>query len=67
MEDFIKALNIFMKHGNVTYPFSCEYEVLYIFPASNDFTEEEFKELDDLGFHYNEEDENFYSFKYGSC
>lgn len=67
MEDLIKALNIFLKHGNVEYPFSCEHDILYVFPQSNDFTEEELKELEELGFDYSEEDGNFYSFKYGSC
>lgn len=67
MEDMIKALNIFMKHGDVTYPFHCEHDILHVFPQSNDFSEEELKELEELGFYYSEEDGNFYSFRYGSC
>ena len=67
MEDLIKALQIMLKHGDVAYPTHCEHDTLRIFPNDMDFTEEEFTELEELGFHVDEEQEGFYSFKYGSC
>lgn len=66
MEDLIKALTIMLKHGNVSHPFHCEHDELYVYPKSMDFTEEEFAQLEELGFSSNGED-GFYSFKYGSC
>ena len=67
MNDLIEALQIMMKHGDVDYPTHYEHDTLYIFPNNMDFTEEEFAELEELGFHSDNENEGFYSFKYGSC
>ena len=66
MNNLIKALQILLKHGDVDYPTQCEHDMLYISPNSMDFTEEEFAELEELGFHSDNEMGGFYSFKYGS-
>lgn len=66
MEDLIKALQIMLKHGDVTHPTHCEHDELHIYPNSMDFTEVELARLDDLGFFPNGAD-GFMSFKYGSC
>lgn len=65
MEDLIKALQIMLKHGDVKYPTYCTHDELHIYPNSMDFTDEEFRELEDLGFIPNDMN-GFYSFKYGS-
>lgn len=67
MEDLIKALQIMLKHGDVSHPTHCEHDQLNIFPNSMDFTPEELKELVELGFRPDEDLGGFYSFKYGSC
>lgn len=69
MENLIKALQIFLRHGNVDYPTHCEHDVMYIMPNDPDnFTEEEISELKELGFHYGVTeygDVGWYSYKYG--
>ncbi len=69
MENLIKALQIFMRHGNVNYPTHCEHDIMYIMPNDPDnFTEEEIAELETLGFIYGEDDYDeysWYSYKYG--
>lgn len=66
MNDLIEALQILLKHGDVTRPTHCEHDELHIYPNSMDFTEEELARLEELGFYPNDMD-GFYSFKYGSC
>lgn len=82
MEDLIKALQIFLKYGNPTYPTHCEHDVLYVCVSPKGMSKENIKELDDLGFfpcngnaesyeddfdgEY-EDDDYFMSYKYGSC
>lgn len=67
MNDLIEALQIMMKHGDVKRPLQCEHDELYVFPNSMDFTDQEISRLEDLGFYTDDENEGFYSFKYGSC
>lgn len=70
MEDFIKALNIFLKYGNPKFPFHCEHDVLYIYVVEpSKVSEEDIESLEKLGFHVEEEcdEDRFYSYKYGSC
>lgn len=66
MNDLIEALQIMLKHGDVAHPTHCEHDELHIYPNSMDFTEEELARLEQLGF-YIDDNEGFYSFKYGSC
>lgn len=66
MENLIKALTIMASKGDVSHPTHCGHDELHVFPKSMDFTEDEFKTLDDLGFFPNDMD-GFMSFKYGSC
>ena len=50
MEDLIKALQIFLKYGNPTYPTHCEHDYLYVNIDQSLVSEEDIKLLDDLGF-----------------
>ena len=68
MDDLIKALQIFRKYGNPTYPTSCSHDQLYVAINPSLVSEEDTKELDDLGFFVgHSDDDGFMSFKFGSC
>lgn len=67
MDDLIKALTILKKYGNPEYPFNCDHDILYVVIDPNIVSVEDREELDKLGFIANDEEGNFYSFKYGSC
>jgi len=66
MKDLIEALQIMLKHGDVKHPTHCEHDELFVYPNSMDFTDEEMKRLDELGFFPNDMD-GFSSFRFGSC
>lgn len=66
MEDLIKALQIFLKYGNKKYPTSCEHDILYVDVAPNIVSDKDKNTLDELGFFVDDENDCFYSFKYGS-
>lgn len=73
MKDLIEALNIFLKYGDVKYPFHCEHDVLYVKYDSSIVSEEDKKRLDELGFFCVDDDgellesNGFASYRYGSC
>jgi len=67
MSDLIEALNIFLKYGNPAYPTHCEHDVLTVDIRPNLVSDEDKKRLEDLGFHMNEDSDDFHSFKFGSC
>jgi hypothetical protein len=68
MEDLIKALQIFLKYGNPRNPTHCEHDVLYICGIETEkVTDEDKAELEKLGFFYDDDDEGFQSFRYGSA
>lgn len=65
MEDLIKALQIFLKYGNPTYPTHCEHDVLFVAIDPCEVSEEDKQEIEKLSFC--EADGGFISYKYGSC
>ena len=68
MEDLIKALQIFLRYGNPSYPTHCEHDVMYICGIEPEaVSEEDKKELDGLGFFVGEDGDGFMSFKFGSA
>jgi len=68
MEDLIKAFQIFFKYSQEKFPTHCEHDVMYVQVDPNDVSEEDIKELDELGFNADYEDlNNFYSYRFGSC
>lgn len=67
MEDLIKALQIFLKYGNPTYPTHCEHDKLTVAIDPAIVSEEDKAQLDKLGFFPSEEDDDFISFRFGSC
>jgi hypothetical protein len=68
MEDLIKALQIFMKYKNVKWPTNCTHDVMTIMDITREeVTKEDVEELDRLGFMWDETDEGFISFRFGSA
>ncbi len=68
MDDLIKALQIFRKYGNPKYPTNCEHDVMHIMQIhAHEVTVEDFNELENLGFSWDDQEEVFYSYKFGSA
>ncbi len=66
MSDLIKALQIFLKYGNPDNPTHCEHDKLTVDIDPAKVSEEDIFELGRLGFDPGEEDD-FYSYRFGSC
>lgn len=70
MKDLIKALQILLKYANDDRnPTHCEHDQLYIGCGIEltEVTEVDIKELEELGFFWDEESDGFISFRFGSC
>ncbi len=68
MSKLIEALQIFLKYGDPDYPTHCEHDKLIICISPEVVSEEDKKKLEELSFHSEDEDgDYFYSFKYGSA
>jgi hypothetical protein len=68
MSKLIEALQIFLKYGDPDRPTHCEHEVLYICNIDTaSVTDEDKEKLDKLGFFYDDDEECFQSFCYGSA
>jgi hypothetical protein len=70
MSDLIKALQIMLKYGNPNWPTHCEHDVMYICGIDpNDVSEEDIEQLDELGFHVDDEfgEDQFKSYKFGNA
>ena len=50
MDNLIKALKIFRKYGNPDFPTHCEHDILLVMIDPEKVSDEDKKELDDLGF-----------------
>lgn len=67
MKRLIEALQILIKYGNEDRPFYCDHEELQVHGYKiEDISEEDIKKLDLLSFYWNEEEDYFYSFEFGS-
>ena len=67
MEDLIKALKILLKYGNPRNPTHCEHDVLTIDISPGLVGKEDVAILDELGVFVDEEDDDFKSYRFGSC
>jgi len=68
MNDLIKALNIFLKYKDIYAPTHCEHDVLYVVGIPyEDVSKEDKNELETLGFQWDDEEEVWYSFRFGSA
>lgn len=68
MDDLIKALQIFQKYRDESRPTICDHDILIITSITEDqISHEDRKTLNDLGFDWDENEEYWYSFKFGSA
>lgn len=68
MSDLIEALQIFLKYGNPEYPTNCSHDELAIMEIEPDkVSDADKKRLEELGFLVNEEEDYFFSFRFGSA
>lgn len=70
MKDLIAALQIFMKYANDDRnPVNCSHDQLTICAGieKSMVSDDDIKQLDTLGFFWDEADECFISFRFGSC
>ncbi len=68
MDDLIEALTIFRKYANPRWPTVCSHDQLAICGVTRDqVSEEDIGRLNDLGFFWDESDEIFVSFRFGSA
>ena len=67
MDDLIEALQILRKYGNPEWPTHCEHDELTVDIRASEVSEEDIARLDELGFFVNEDDDDFKSYKFGSC
>ena len=67
MEDLLKAIQIFLKYGNPRNPTHCEHDVMTVAINPDWVSDEDKSLLNDLGFFVNEDDNDFRSYRFGSC
>lgn len=67
MEDLISALNIFLKYGNSEWPTWCRHDELHVNISPDVVSESDINILEELGFRIDDENDDFVSFKFGSC
>ena len=68
LDTLIKALQIFRKYGNPTYPIQCEHDIMYVLVPDRSVSAEDKKQLAHYGFFGGSEDPSvFYSNRFGSA
>lgn len=68
MDDLIEALTILRKYGNPEWPTHCEHDTLTVCISPQDVdSEEDVARLEELGFEVSDDEECFYSFRFGSA
>ncbi len=68
MEDLIKALQIFATYTQTRHPTHCEHDVLYIMDVSRgEMSTEDIQAVEKLGFLWDEIEECWMSFRFGSA
>jgi hypothetical protein len=66
MKDLIKALQIFAKYEKDDCIY-CEHDVMYVCISPDKVLATDGLTLQTLGFHIDLEEDNFYSYRFGSC
>jgi hypothetical protein len=67
LKELIKALMILNRYANPAYPTHCEHDTLILCISPKLVTEEDRATLAEMGFLVDNEEDCFYSFRYGSC
>ena len=64
----IEALQIFLKYGDVNWPTHCEHDEMWITNVDVEaITAEDRARLEELGFDWDEDDDSFKSYAFGSA
>jgi hypothetical protein len=64
-DNLIRALTIFRKYGNTSYPTVCQHDEMYVLVDPEIVSKDDIIELDLLGFDVDNESTCFKSFAYG--
>ena len=68
MSGLIRALQIFLKYKDELRPTHCEHDVLFVVGITKEeVSVEDAAALDDAGFFWNDDDECWMSYQYGSA
>ena len=67
MDDLIAALQIFQRYTDKRNPTHCEHDTLSLMVDPADVSATDTAALEELGFHANEDEKCFYSYRFGSC
>ncbi len=67
MNDLIRALIIFDNYTSADYPTHCEHDILYVMVDPTEVSSSHLALLETLGFLPDEENNHFYSYRFGSC
>ena len=68
LSELIEALQIFLKYGDAEWPTHCEHDEMWITNVDAEaITDEDRTRLEELGFDYDEDDESYKSYSFGSA
>ena len=67
LKELIEALQIFAHYGNLDYPTVCEHDTMFVMVSPSIVSPEDTLRLSALGFEASFEEDNFYSYVYGSA
>jgi hypothetical protein len=66
MQELIEALQIFLKYGDQPHPTCCNHDELCVDYHRGQICPADLQRLEELGFHWDNERELFYSTRWGS-
>ena len=68
MKDLIEALTIFLKYSSREWPTNCSHDMLAIMGIDREMvSDEDHKRLLELDFLWDEDDDYYFSFRFGSA
>ena len=68
MKDLIEALQIFAKYSTTKWPTNCSHDLLAIMEVDrSQLTDSEHKRVEELGFIWDDSEEVYISYKFGSA
>ena len=68
LSELIEGLQIFLKYGDVGWPTHCEHDEMWICNVDTDaITVGDRARLEKLGFEYDEDDDSYKSYSFGSA